>query len=79
MLQLLIEPHYALPAAEKRIDSLWKARWGEYVVESQLKYLGPQGDKNTRLIDTPLQLYLLYNRLVRARLEIDIYSEILAK
>lgn len=61
------------------MDCLWMARWGEYVVESQLKRLGSQGDANIRLADGPLQLYLIYNRLIRARLEISIYSEILSK
>lgn len=75
----MIEPHNPVPAVEKHMESLWRARWGEYVVERHLKYLGPKGDRNTKVFDTPLQLYLFYNRLVRARLEVDIYSEILSR
>lgn len=59
------------------MESLWNARWDEHIAESHIRQLGLVGDINDELADTPLQLFLLYNRLVRARLEIDIYSEIL--
>lgn len=74
-----MEPHLAVAPTQRRMESLWKARWGEHVVESHLKNLGPLGNAGDRLADTPLQLYLLYSRLVRARLEIDIYSEVLGR
>lgn len=61
------------------MDFLWSARWGEYVVETHLKQLGPLGDEKMKLSNTPIQLYLLYCRLIRARLEIDIYSDILSR
>lgn len=79
MPQPLLEPHTAFPAVEKRMAALWEARWGEHVLECHMKLLGPVGDSHTKLANTPLQLYLIYNRLCRARLEIDIYSEVLSR
>lgn len=78
-LQPLIEPHVDAVAVEKRMESLWKARWSEHVVESHVKHLGSSGDTAARVSNTPLQLYLLYNRLIRARMEVDIYSDVLSR
>lgn len=74
----MLEPHNTASIARQRMESLWNARWDEHVAESHIRQLGQMlGDVSEELADTPLQLFLLYNRLVRARLEIDIYSEIL--
>lgn len=61
------------------MNFLWSARWGEYVVESHLRQLGPLGDVDTKLSNTPIQLYLMYCRMIRARLEIDIYYDTLSR
>lgn len=75
----MLEPHNTASIPKQRMESLWNARWDEHIAESHIRQLGLIGNPNEELADTPLQLFLLYNRLVRARLEIDIYSEILYK
>lgn len=81
-----IEPHFGLLSdsngRDPDFDSLVLARWYEYLAEGYLKVteskMAASGSKdNETRVNEPVQLYLAYRRLARAKLEIRIYTRLL--
>lgn len=67
-------------------DELVKARWYEYLAEGYLKHTGnkmaatsSKSVMEETCVNTPVQLYLAYRRLARARLELKIYTKMLRR
>lgn len=83
-LQPYIEPHFnesTTPSRDIDFYALITARWSEYRAERYLQSSGHTVSSNlpapeTR-VNTPVQLFLAYSRIARARLEIRVYSELL--
>lgn len=82
--QPYIEPHFnesTSPSTDGDFYALVAARWSEYRAERYLQSSGHTVSSNlptpeTR-VNTPVQLFLAYSRIARARVEIRVYSELL--
>lgn len=74
-----IEPHFSVTERDPDYDRLVEARWYEHVAEHYLVNSGIDLSlaRSEPLVNTPVQLYLAYNRLCRAQLEVSIYSKVL--
>jgi hypothetical protein len=65
---------------ETQMEDLLKAQWSEHIIENQVQSV-EQSLRPSRepLLDVPIQNQLLEGKLNRARLEVQLYSEALAK
>lgn len=66
---------------ERKFNAVLAARWSEYRAERYLQSLGSSLPTKTppsdARVNTPIQLFLAHNRITRARLEIQLYTELL--
>lgn len=86
--QTLFQPSqpYIVPHFPPRDDSstqddfraLLTARWSEYRAERYLQSSGnSMASADEIRVNTPVQLFLAHSRMIRARLELRVYSELL--
>lgn len=84
VLQPYIEPHFPEligPSTDDAFYSLIAARWSEYRAERYLQSSGHNVSSKLQTpetrVNTPVQLFLAYSRVSRARLEIEVYGKLL--
>lgn len=79
--QPYIVPHFPPRDGSSTQDdfrALLTARWSEYRAEQYLQSSGNSMESADEIrINTPVQLFLAHSRMIRARLELRVYGELL--